>query len=219
MLADAIGRPLHYASRLSYEKRPMQLFRPWMAVVALLTLYALIMAAGQKPASNLADLYEKRLAMTPYAVVKRPSLPVMRREALASRLPEPYPAHGVILGEPGYLDTRDWTIVDFDRLTAERFTVKMSRDGNPTIDLYSRSGRSLSVDEANPIIEEANAIWNPPPTQLAPPVLAPTDSSCEVALLDERDVLYDRGGASCPTGAKHLIEKIHGVLVAPTPTW
>lgn len=162
---------------------------------------------------------EEREANAAYAMVKKPLKPVTRREALPFLLPGPYPARGVILARLGFGGSGFWTVVDFDRRVIERIGtgILAAPDGSVTADVQSRVERPLSVGEANTIIEEANAIWNPPPARPAsPPDVVQTDSSCQVALFDERDVAFDDGPA-CPAGTQHLVAVVDAIET-PTPS-
>lgn len=181
----------------------MQRFpRSIAGVVAVLALYALIVAAGQKGPSTVSAPDAERQEMA-----GKTSLPVTRRDALAAEVAGPYPSRGVMLGRFGLGGFGDWTVVDFDRLTIERFAISLAPDGKLAANEYSRAGRSLSVGETDSIVQEAKALHISPPVNPGSPMVVPTDTQCEVVLLDGDDVRFGHGGA-CPAGTERLVQMI-----------
>lgn len=194
----------------------MNLFR---SIIAALVMVAPVTAAGQDRLPVTPAPSEAAMAAIPYASVKRPSQPITRRQALTFlSLPGPYPARGVILIISGYAHTEEnWTVVNFDTHTIERLVARnlLNPDGQRQSEIDGKVGRFLSLDEVNTIIEAANTAWNPPPAKPASPGHPmPTDTGCDIALVDGDDVLEGYGPA-CPAETEHLIEMI-GKIAIPT---
>lgn len=139
-------------------------------------------------------------AITPYAPVKRPSRAITRRDTLRFLLPGPYPERGVLVSNGSFLSPgARWTIIDLDApaIVRLRTTTRTLPDGRREAVIDSKAGRSLTAGEVNAVIEQANAVWNPPPIPPAPPRML-TDVTCDVVLFDREDVLHDFGFA-CPS--------------------
>jgi hypothetical protein len=106
-----------------------------------------------------------------------------------------------------FTDRGAWSVVDFDRRPIQRLQIKSQNmpDGGCKAVISNPFERSLSADEVNDLIQQANAVWNPPNVQWTHPFIP--DISCEVDLFDGPDVFIDTGSI-CPPETGQLVEAI-----------
>ncbi len=184
-----------------------QAFMRWSAAIAIALTICTGLSAPGRPASAQATL--------PYASIKDPAQPITGRDALHLMAPIPYPERGVlIVGGSGLTASAVWTIVDVGAGTIVwvRTITQMLPDGEVEMVVSSRQGRPLAIGELNGVIEQANAVWNPPRPPALPPML--TDVSCDVVLFDGTAVPSDFGSV-CP--AEHLVKAIRALQLPPAP--
>jgi hypothetical protein len=184
------------------------------SLAVALVMFTPITAAGQDGPHVTPPRSGKREATVPYAVVKRPLQTITRRDPLTFLLPGPYPTRGVILAFGGFFAAGgSWTVVNFDTRDIKRIgtTTVIKPDGIREVKIASKISRSLTIDEVNKVIEEANAVWDPPPSKRVSPRLPPTDNTCDVALFDGSDV-YNGYGFTCPPETENLQSIIESFL-------
>lgn len=183
-------------------------FEVWLRLLAVLLLASGFFAAAQPAAAQNGP----GDAMIAYAMVKRPSERVIRREDLNFTSPTPYPRRGVVLHFFSPLSKSEgWIIVDFDARRVERLqtTTQELPDGEVEQIVDNKNDSVLSVAEVNTVIKPANQVWDPQPRR--PARGAPmTDAMCYATLFDGDAVLHTMQ-------FQYLVRNTKGVQVDADP--